>query len=941
MKYLFKTAMCLLFCVWQASAQDFAVKGSVSDTLLNNQLYRASVVAIRNNDSVIAAFARTDPSGNFILHLSRNGKYILRTTFPGFADHVEVIDVKNAVTDLGMVPMVSKEHLLQTFVFTQQIAAIKIKGDTTEYMADSFKVKDNATVEDLLKRLPGIQVDKDGKITAQGETVQKILVDGEEFFSDDPKVVTQGLQANAVNKVQVYDKKSDQAEFTGIDDGQKTKTINLELKDDKKKGYFGKLDAGGGTDGYFQNQGMINAFKAKRQLSVFGIMSNTDKVGLGWQDNDKFGSGNGVTEITEDGGISTTYTSNDEFDGWDGKYNGQGFPKVWTGGAHYADKWGDEGQQHLTANYRYAMQNVEINGNTLTQYSLPGDSLQINNTTKTQFSKGDRHGADASYEWKIDSSSSLKLTANGGTKHTETYSSFNTLTYKTAGDVATGAVGQNNRVVTSNADAEFLNADLLYRKKFKKKGRTLSVDMKENYKDSKSTGDLSSVTLVDTANAGFVLPVKQKKDMNTRTLAFSGKATYTEPLSKVAFAEVDYGVTVNNSTFVNKSYDTLAGGQYSDAPNRRYSSDYAYNVLTNAGGLNLKFVYSKVNFSFGSDVSNAHFLQKDRFNGDTSHTYNYVNLFPQASFTYKISKQTSLHLDYKGSTEQPSIDQITPLAQNTDPLNIKVGNPNLKQEFVNTITARFNDFKVLSGRYIWVWMSYNNMQDAISTSQTILNGISSTQYVNVSGNYSATTYGGYGIRLKKMDMNAGISANTAINHVTNFINGQRNETNYDSYTSGLYFNYEKEKLLSVNFEPEVTYNQNTATISTSQTSYWTFNGTLSGILQLPLKFEIGSLLNVMIREKTEVFTTNNDVVKWNAWVGKKFRKKSDIELRASVFDILNQNIGFSRNSQGNIITQESYNTIRRYGLLSFIWNFSHNPASAAQPQQDANIIIKN
>jgi hypothetical protein len=354
MKYIYFLLLGLFCIAGQATGQTYMVKGSVTDTMNATPLELASVVLIRTADSVIAGKARTDKRGMFEAQLKKPGKYFLRITFPGFADYIETISLKKSVTDLGDMPMISKSHLLQEFVLTQQIAAIKIKGDTTEYMADSFKVKEGATVEELLKKLPGIQVDKNGQIVAQGETVQKILVDGEEFFSDDPKVVTRGLQADAVKKVQVYDKKSDQADFTGIDDGEKTKTINLELKEDRKKGYFGKADAGGGSDGYFQNQGMINAFKGKRQLSAFGIISNTDRVGLGWQDNDKFGSGSGTTTINDDGTVMTTSNrSEDDFAGWNGKYNGQGLPTTWTSGAHYADKW-NEAKQHVSANYRFA-----------------------------------------------------------------------------------------------------------------------------------------------------------------------------------------------------------------------------------------------------------------------------------------------------------------------------------------------------------------------------------------------------------------------------------------------------------------------------------------------------------------------------------------------------------------------------------------------------------
>ena len=444
----------LLFCFAQQSrGQAYTVKGNVRDTLNSVPLALSSAVLISAKDSMIVAYTRADTGGNFTLTTGKEGKYILRITFPSFADYVEKITLSKPTTDVGMIAMLSKEHLLKEFVLTQQISAIKIKGDTTEYVADSFKVKAGANVEDLLKRLPGIEVDKNGQITAQGETVQKILVDGEEFFSDDPKVVTKGLQANVVDKVQVYDKKSDQAEFTGVDDGQKTKTINLKLKDDKKKGFFGKLDAGGGTDNYYQEQGMINAFKGKRQLSAFGIVSNTDKIGLGWQDNGKFGGGNEM--ISDDDGNTYFTSSNDDgFNSWDGRYNGQGLPHVGTGGVHIADKW-NEDKNHITANYRYGQQQVGIDGNTTTQYALAGDSSNVNILHKTQTSRGERHNLDVMYELKIDSNNTVKITASAGTKVSEVKSDFNSLTFlhTLAGD---DTLYTNNRTATNKTTAKYI-----------------------------------------------------------------------------------------------------------------------------------------------------------------------------------------------------------------------------------------------------------------------------------------------------------------------------------------------------------------------------------------------------------------------------------------------------------------------------------------------------
>ncbi len=204
--------------------------------------------------------------------------------------------------------MIPKSKLLAE-VIVKSGSPIRIKGDTTVYTADSFKVREGANVEELLRRLPGIQVDKDGKITAMGERVTKVLVDGEEFFGSDPGIATKNLRADIVKEVEVFDKKSDQAEFTGIDDGVKDKTINLKLKDDKKKGYFGKIEAGGGLKDKYNNSIMLNAFKGKRKIAAYGIMSNTGKTNLDWEDANNYGGGiEGLeTGISDDGGMYMSY----------------------------------------------------------------------------------------------------------------------------------------------------------------------------------------------------------------------------------------------------------------------------------------------------------------------------------------------------------------------------------------------------------------------------------------------------------------------------------------------------------------------------------------------------------------------------------------------------------------------------------------------------------
>ncbi|MBX2906416.1 MAG: TonB-dependent receptor [Taibaiella sp.] len=928
MNRLLLPGLLLLLSVQFCAAQSaYRIKGHLIDTLTTNPGYLSAVTLLRAQDTVIENFTRADDNGVFSISAAKPGKYLLLISHPGYVDYTDLLYIKDTLTDLDTIVMLSKEHMLKEFVFTQQVAAIKIKGDTTEYMADSFMNKAGATVEDLLKKLPGIQVDKNGKITAQGQTVEKVLVDGEEFFSDDPKVVTQGLASNVVEKVQVFDKKSDQAEFTGIDDGEKTRTINLQLKENMKKGLFGKADGGMGTDNYYQEQLMLNAFRGKRQIAGFGIASNTDKVGLGWNESEKYGGADRVTEMTDDGYYTIYSSGGDDFGGWNGTYNGDGLPKVMTGGLHFADKWNHD-IHHASASYRYALQQVKGTGNNSKIYTLSGDSSRVNTENKTQLQRAERNKVSGLYEWKIDSLTSLKMTAGGEMKRTNVNSVYHTETYNIVGD-SVGEKTLNDRDITSASYEQSFNADVILRRKFLKKGRSLSVDLKETYKDIKGDGRLISAIYRPGTGADST---DQRKENASNDVTLYGKAVYTEPISKVAFIEGNYALSVRNSTASNLSFDNRPGA--TDAPVDSFSSDFRYNITTQQGGLSLKFVMKQINMSFGSNVSNAAFLQTDHRHGDTSRRYDYFNIFPKANFSYKISKQTSLRASYNGSTRQPNINQVQPLNQNTDPLNISVGNPGLKQEFNNNMSLNFNNYKVLSNTYLYVGVSGSLTDNAISTEQEIRNGVNYTRYINVDGNRSMNWWGGYDFKIKKTNLQLAMNVDGEVNRIVNVVNGMQNISTNNAYTFNPSLRYEKEEKYEFRVGPGVTYNNNKSTINVNATDYWVLNGDVSGDVYLPKNFEIGTSATMMFRQKTVVFTQNNSIIRWNAYVSKKFRKKKDLMLKLYVFDILNQNLGYTREAKGNVLTQNNYTTIRRYGMLSLIWNFNFSPGAAPAATDD-------
>ena len=415
MKKLTLGIICLVGFLHYSLAQSASIKGTVIDTSEKKNISNAVVSILRKTDSVLVKFTRTDKDGKFSLDMLPKGAFFLLVTHPNYADYFDNADLDGkSVINMKTVPMITKAQLLEEVIVKQQLGAIRMKKDTTEFIADSFKLTPNATVEDLLRRLPGFQVDKDGKITAQGETVPKVLVDGEEFFGNDPTVAIQNIRADNVEKVQLYDKKSDQATFSGIDDGERTKTVNLKLKENKKNGYFGKASIGGGLKDKFQNEGMINAFKGKRKIAAFGTMANTGKTGLNWQDQNNYGSQAEMIEM--DDGMGFYMSSNDDFGGG-GSFYGEGLPTGWSAGVHYSNKY-NEAKNSLNGSYRFNKINSQGGGITTSQFILP-DTLYYRNERGFNQQQRLRNLVTGSYEMQIDSFTSLKVTANGSIGKTD------------------------------------------------------------------------------------------------------------------------------------------------------------------------------------------------------------------------------------------------------------------------------------------------------------------------------------------------------------------------------------------------------------------------------------------------------------------------------------------------------------------------------------------
>ena len=480
--------LCLFFLLFAVSARaqnGYSVKGTIADSVEKVKLGTSSVAVLQAKDSILVKFTLAAPDGSFSINGLGKGKFILLVAYPDYADYAEqfTLDSANKVHDFGPISMSLKARLLKEVMIKGTAKQMTIKGDTTEFNAKAFVIQPNANVEDLLKQLPGITVDQNGKITAEGQTVTKVLLDGEEFFGDDPTLVTRNIRADMVDKIQLYDKKSDQAAFTGVDDGKTEKTINVKLKADKNTGSFGEFQAGNGPEGIYQAEALFNAFKGKEKFAVFGTMGNNGKVGLSWQDEQKYGTGDQL-DFT-DNGININTQSSDDLDVFGGIYSGQGFPLAQTAGVHFDDKWDDD-KKSVNGNYKVGYIGIDGSTNTVTQNNIPGDILN-SGSNQDYHNAMFRQKLSFVTETKLDSASNLKISVDGTLKHISTENNT------TGADTLNNAlVNTSNRQMNNIVDQRAFNGSIFYTHKFRKTGRTLSFLVDESYSQSQANGYLIS-----------------------------------------------------------------------------------------------------------------------------------------------------------------------------------------------------------------------------------------------------------------------------------------------------------------------------------------------------------------------------------------------------------------------------------------------------------------
>ncbi len=913
----------LLVCLCTAFSYGqtpFSVKGSVLDTVSNVPLTNSTIVILNSKDSTLVKYTRAGSDGNFSLGNLKEGKFILMVSYPDYADYTErfTLDATKNTINFGRIRMMLTARLLQEVIVKGTVAEMVIKGDTTEFNAAAFKTEANAKVEDLLKQIPGMSIDKDGKITAQGQTVNKVLVDGEEFFGDDPTLVTKNIRADMVDKVQVYDKKSDQATFTGIDDGERTKTVNIKLKENSKSGYFGKAEGGAGNDEFYDGQAMFNMFKGKRKLSAYATVANTAKTGLGWDDNGKYGGQ--TATYSEEGYFYFGGSSDSDLDSYSGRYNGEGIPETKSGGLHYDSKWGSD-KHSINLNYKIGSIGVGGNNITLNQNNLPTGIIN-SNSSRNFDNYMFRHKLDATYLVKLDTTSELKISVDGTLKNSSTETNFLSNSLRGNGS----ALNSSTRGISNETDQSVFNATALWNKKLKKKGRTLSLNLVQRLNRDDTDGFLNSRNLFYNTS-GFLDSIQNidqlKTDFTTSSLSNANLA-YTEPFTKTFSVVVNYGIGLTKNTSDRQSYNQSASGEY-DILDSQFSNNFDLNQVNSQVGAIFNYRKGKTVINFGNRTNFVDFNQTD-LDRDIKYERNFINWLPQASYQYNFSAQRNLNIRYNGNSTQPSLNQIQPIRVNTDPLNITLGNADLTPSFRNQLNLSYYSYKIISDKSFNVYGSYNFTSNAIvNNTITDAAGKSTYQSINLSnvkpqGFY---VYGYFGQKIAKTDFRISLGTDINSNTYYNMINSELNKTTSNNYGLSLSFSRYviKKHSFSISFGP--SYNTSESSLQKQvNNNGWIYNARFNGSLTLPHKIVIGVNGTYLYQQKTQSFAEDFDRMLVSTTLTKSFFKAENLKFQLSGNDLFNQNVGFSRRATSNMITQNSYTTIKRYAMFSVIYDLS-------------------
>ena len=928
-------AIAVIFSVSIARAQ---VKGTVIDSASKKPIDKAVIGLVIKSNPGDTSYSFTDEKGVFKFDNVPSGNFSVTIHNLGYLPVAKFVAVSKPekTIDIGHIIMVNRGKLMDEVVV--QATAVIIKEDTVEYNAASFKVKENAVVEDLLKKLPGVTVDKDGNVTAQGKSVTRVKVNGKDFFGGDVKTATKELPANIVDKIQVIDDYGDQATVSGIKDGDPDKVINITIKKDKNKGFFGRGTVGAGTEGRYQASFNGNYFNNNRQVSLIANSNNTNsslfnfggggnrgatsmmKTGMAAM-SDMGGMG-GMNSMMQGGGMGLFSSS-----------NGGGISSTNSFGTNFRDQWGK--RVSVYGSYSYNHKNTSQLQNTNTQSFYVTNSY-INNQDLNALTIGDSHRATFNLEYQVDSFNYLKISPsyNYSNSNANSYTIFD---YKRPDSTKTSD-GSNKNLTKSNAPN--LAATILYNHKFRKRGRNFSASITLGNSESNSTQDVTNLNYQYVAP--FIGPFNtfQWLDQANTNHNYGVRFTYSEPLSKTRSLDFSYSHNLSYARNNKQTYNVDSLTQVKTY-NGFLSNDYENNFYNNRMGLSLRTTKKKYNYTIGISVQPVDLKGRSITKDSAYKTISRVNIFPIARGVYNFSRTKSLNFSYSGNATQPSFTQLQPVQDFSNPQSVTVGNPNLKPAITSNLNFTFNNFNFTSGKVLFTNFTFSSIKNQIINKSAKLgnNGSSISIPENVNGYYNLLGFYAFSRPYKNRKYVITLNGSANYNHNINLTDSVRQNGNVlvqnlaltkvigNNWVLSQGFNFEFNYKEWLELGTGVTYSLNdvkyknasgsgSSAFINSSSNAWTFSNNINIDITktLILKYDLDYTINSGLAS-----SVSRNLAIMNASLEKQLFKKKNGVLKLSAYDLFKQNSNISRNVSANYITDSRSNRLTRYFMATFTY----------------------
>lgn len=918
-------------------ASNAQVIGALTDSSTLKPIENAVIGLVVKSNPGDTSYTFTDTKGQFRFQTVPASGFSIIVRHLGYWPVAKYVPVTKSEKTINVGNFVMAQDAKLLAEVTVEAPAIVIKEDTIEYNASSFKVKEGAVVEDLIKKLPGVQVDKDGNITAQGKAVSRVKVNGKDFFGGDVKTATKELPANIVDKIQIIDDYGDQATVSGIKDGDPDKVMNIQIKKDKNKGFFGRLTAGYGTQDRYQASLNGNYFNNDRQISVLANSNNTNTSLFNFNGGGNRGATSmmrsGMAVISNAGGMGGL--RNIDASAFGGGSN-NGISTTNSVGFNYRDQWGKK--LSVYGSYSYNHKNTRELQYSSAQNFFENNSF-INDQDVNNLTRGNSHRFTFNMEYQIDPNNYLKISPSfnfsGNDANNNTlYDYFETDGTKTSD-------GSNNSV--NNSQAPNYRINILFNHRFKKRGRNFSTSINLGNDQSNLEQDINNLGYQYSSPGAGPRNFFQFVNQNNSNYNYGFRATYSEPLNKTQSLDLTYSHSLNHARNDRQTFNVDSATKVRTI-NNFLSDDYENDYYNNRIGLSLRTKKKKYNYTIGLSFQPVN-LQGNSITRDSAYeTIRRASIFPIARFGYDFSRSKSLKFSYNGDATQPSFTQLQPVQDLSNPQNVTVGNPNLKPSMNHNMTLSYNNFNFVSGKVLFTNLSFNTIRNQI-VNNTVSKGAGRQINIpeNVNGFYNLMGFYMYSRPYKNRKYVISLRGTANFNHNINLIDSIRNIGQNWILNQGLNFEYNYKEILELGTGISYSLNdvkyKNTdgkpvSSLQNSSSSAWTFssNMNLNITKNMVLKYDVDYTINQGLAANV----SQNQVIMNASLEQQLFKKKNGI-LRIEAFDLFKQNSNINRSVTANSIIDSRTNRLTRYFIASFTYRlqkFVGQQTSGGGPAMD-------